>query len=196
MYDLAPYRPHAPALEARDASVRRCGRSLVQRVSLTVERGELLVLLGGAGSGTSTVLELLAGRIEPDAGQVLVDGRAPLDLADAPPRVSYARGTRACAELLERARRGDEAPPAGLVLLDGATVGLDEQAAQQVLARCRAVADGGVGIVVSLDAAGLAARYATTVALFVAGRLLSWGSPAVALVPALQLLGDAGHRVR
>ena len=47
MYDPAPYRRSAPALEARDVSVRRCGRSLVQRVSLTAERGELLDRSGG-----------------------------------------------------------------------------------------------------------------------------------------------------
>src|SRR5215510_11878017 len=70
-----------PALEARDVSVRRCGHSLVQRVSLTVGRGELLVLLGDEGSGTRTMLAILAGSDVPDAGQVLLDGRRPLRVA-------------------------------------------------------------------------------------------------------------------
>jgi ABC-type hemin transport system ATPase subunit len=195
MYDPAPYRRSAVALEARDVSVRRCGRSLVQRVSLTAERGELLVLLGGVGSGTSTLLELLAGRIELDAGRILVDGRAPLDLADGSPRVAYAHGAHACSALLDRTSGTDTAVRGVIALLDASTVGLDEARARQLLARCRTAADDGHSIVVTLDSAGLAAAYATTVALFVAGRLLSWGPPAVALVPAVQLLGDAGHRV-
>jgi ABC-type hemin transport system ATPase subunit len=171
MYDPAPYRRSAPALEARDVSVRRCGHSLVQRVSITAESAELLVLLGGTGSGTSTLLELLAGRSELDAGRVLVDGRPPLDLADAAPRVASAQGSRACAELLEQTT-SDAARAGAITLLDGATIGLDEQDARRLLARCRAAADGGLGVV-TLDSAGLAAKYATTVALFVAGRLLS-----------------------
>ena len=64
-----------PALEARDVSMRRCGRSLVQRVSLTADRGELLALCGPEGSGTRTVLHLLSGHLLPDAGEVRVDGR-------------------------------------------------------------------------------------------------------------------------
>lgn len=196
MYDSAPYRRRAPALEARDVSVRRSGRSLVQRVSITVDRGELLVLLGGAGSGTSTLLELLAGRTELDAGRVLIDGRTPLDLAGAASRVAYARGAGACAVLLDDLVGRAPDDRAAVALLDGATVGLDERAAHDVLGRCRAAADDGHGIVITLDAAGLAAAYATAIALFVAGRLLSWGAPAVALVPALQLLGGAGHGVR
>src|SRR4051812_27363449 len=55
--------------------MRRCGRSLVQRVSITAGRGELLVLCGPAGSGTRTLLHLLPGHLQTDAGRVLVDGR-------------------------------------------------------------------------------------------------------------------------
>ena len=64
-----------PALEAQDVSMRRCGRSLVQRVSITADRGELLVLCGPEGSGTRTLLHLLSGHLQTDAGRVLVDGR-------------------------------------------------------------------------------------------------------------------------
>ena len=64
-----------PALEAQDVSMRRCGRSLVQRVSLTADRGELLALCGPEGSGTRTLLHLLSGHLLADAGRVLVDGR-------------------------------------------------------------------------------------------------------------------------
>lgn len=183
---VAPNRRFAAALEARDVSVRRCGRSLVQRVSFTADRGELLVLLGDAGSGTDTLVQMLAGRVLPDAGRVLLDGRVPLDtVAEGTSRVHLAEGPDACAQWL--ADRGDTA----VALLDRPVAGLDDEDARDVLDGCRRAVGEGRAIVATLDRAGLAAAYASTIALFVAGRLLSWGTPGVALVPALQLLGGA-----
>ena len=103
----APTRWATPALEARDVSVRRCGRSLVQRASVTVGAGEFLVLLGAPGSGTDTLLALLAGDLAPDAGRVLVDGRAPLHQAGTrSSRTRYARGAPGIALLDEPGGRG------------------------------------------------------------------------------------------
>jgi ABC-type lipoprotein export system ATPase subunit len=47
----------------------------VDGVSLTIARGELVVLHGPSGSGKTTLLELIAGLQAPDSGSVLVDGR-------------------------------------------------------------------------------------------------------------------------
>ena len=47
----------------------------VQDVSLTVPRGEFLCLVGPSGQGKSTLLNLIAGFIEPTSGEVLVNGR-------------------------------------------------------------------------------------------------------------------------
>ena len=47
---------------------------VVDRLSLTVNRGELLVLLGGSGSGKTTTLKMINRLIEPTSGSVLVDG--------------------------------------------------------------------------------------------------------------------------
>jgi hypothetical protein len=48
-------------------------------------------------------------------------------------------------------------------------------------------------VVVTADAPERVAAHATTVALFVAGRLLSWGAPPVALVPALHIMSAGGY---
>jgi hypothetical protein len=48
-------------------------------------------------------------------------------------------------------------------------------------------------VVLSTDLPHGVASHATTLALLVAGRLLSWGAPAIALVPALQILSAGGH---
>ena len=47
----------------------------VQDVSLSVPRGEFLCLVGPSGHGKSTLLNLIAGFIEPTSGEVLVNGR-------------------------------------------------------------------------------------------------------------------------
>jgi osmoprotectant transport system ATP-binding protein len=54
-------------------------RSIVSNVSLTVLRGETLVLLGRSGSGKTTLLRLINRMLVPTQGQVFVEGRATTD---------------------------------------------------------------------------------------------------------------------
>src|SRR5439155_19611039 len=43
-------------------------------VSFTVERGTVCVVMGGSGSGKSTVLRHLIGAYKPDGGEIYLDG--------------------------------------------------------------------------------------------------------------------------
>jgi osmoprotectant transport system ATP-binding protein len=53
----------------------------VADVSLTIEAGEFVAMVGGSGSGKTTTLKTINGLIRPDSGQVRVDGGTPGDEA-------------------------------------------------------------------------------------------------------------------
>src|SRR5258708_2159067 len=44
-------------------------------VSLTVEKGQIVALLGANGAGKSTVIKAIMGLVKPTAGRILLDGR-------------------------------------------------------------------------------------------------------------------------
>jgi nitrate/nitrite transport system ATP-binding protein len=50
-------------------------RQVLQSVSLSVERGEFVAIVGAMGSGKSTLLSLLAGLTSPDSGTIQIDGQ-------------------------------------------------------------------------------------------------------------------------
>ena len=61
-------------LEVRDLSTRIDGRLIVDSVSLSVSRGEVVGVVGANGSGKTTLVRTLAGLLDADSGEVVVDG--------------------------------------------------------------------------------------------------------------------------
>ncbi len=58
-----------------EAVVKRFGEVVaVAAVSLGIARGSLTTILGPSGCGKTTVLRLIAGFLEPDAGDILIGG--------------------------------------------------------------------------------------------------------------------------
>ena len=47
----------------------------VDNISFTVEKGEHIVFLGTSGSGKTTLLKMINRLIEPDAGEIRIEGR-------------------------------------------------------------------------------------------------------------------------
>lgn len=84
-FSLTPYRadfpqpephPHWQTLELRDVCFHYPDNSFaVGPINLTLQRGELVFLIGGNGSGKSTLAMLLTGLYQPASGQILLDGQ-------------------------------------------------------------------------------------------------------------------------
>lgn len=69
-----------PAIEFRSAGYRASvNKIILDELSLDVQRGETLVLLGRSGAGKTTALKLVNRLLEPASGEVLVEGRSTLD---------------------------------------------------------------------------------------------------------------------
>jgi putative ABC transport system ATP-binding protein len=62
-------------VELDEVSKSYGAQPILERASLTVARGELVVVVGRSGSGKSTLLRLIGGLESPDRGVVRVDGR-------------------------------------------------------------------------------------------------------------------------
>lgn len=65
----------APLLTVEDVHAAYVKKEILCGVSLTVNRGEIVALLGGNGSGKSTLLKTIAGLLEPTKGRIEFNGQ-------------------------------------------------------------------------------------------------------------------------
>lgn len=75
----------ADTVELRNISYRYpdAERTALDRVSLTIRRGETIGIVGSSGSGKSTFAEILLGLLQPTSGEILVDGKTIVGTSDA-----------------------------------------------------------------------------------------------------------------
>lgn len=66
-----------PLVELKDISKRYGNNLALDKVSLTLEPGKIIGLLGPNGSGKTTLIKILNGLLQPNQGQVLIQGMAP-----------------------------------------------------------------------------------------------------------------------
>jgi ABC-type Fe3+/spermidine/putrescine transport system ATPase subunit len=71
-----------PYLSIENLSVSYDGNRVLDHVSLDVERGEMIALLGSSGCGKTTLLRSIAGFVMPDEGSIKVAGE---DITHLPP---------------------------------------------------------------------------------------------------------------
>jgi putative spermidine/putrescine transport system ATP-binding protein len=79
---LAPRDLMAPYLSIESLSISYGATRVLERVSLGVERGEMIALLGSSGCGKTTLLRAIAGFVVPTEGVIRVSGK---DITDLPP---------------------------------------------------------------------------------------------------------------
>jgi phospholipid/cholesterol/gamma-HCH transport system ATP-binding protein len=65
----------APAIEFRDVVLAYDDHVILDGISFAVQPGETKIVLGGSGTGKSTILKLVLGLIKPDEGHIFVDGQ-------------------------------------------------------------------------------------------------------------------------
>ncbi|HYJ92656.1 MAG TPA: ATP-binding cassette domain-containing protein [Pyrinomonadaceae bacterium] len=62
------------AIEFKDVELAFDDVVVLDKVSFRVRRGETKIVLGGSGTGKSTIINLVLGLLKPDAGRVIIDG--------------------------------------------------------------------------------------------------------------------------
>ncbi len=68
--------------EFRDVSLRLGGRTILDRQSLIIQRGDRIGIVGANGAGKSTLVKLLLGELGPDSGEVQRGSRLQIAYAD------------------------------------------------------------------------------------------------------------------
>jgi branched-chain amino acid transport system ATP-binding protein len=78
-----------PLLELKLLAIGYGHHRVLDDINLTLERGEIVTLLGANGAGKSTLAKAVSGLLRPQAGQVLLDGEA---IEALPPAMRLRRG--------------------------------------------------------------------------------------------------------
>ena len=74
--------PNGFDLEIRNLSFTypNSTKNVIENISLSIKEGEHIALIGGTGSGKSTLIKLLAGLFEPSEGEIIIGGASYKDM--------------------------------------------------------------------------------------------------------------------
>jgi heme exporter protein B len=81
-------------LSVDDLACRRSGRLIFARVSFTLTSGEAILVTGRNGAGKSSLLAILAGRLRPEGGTIVLDGAGERDLPESLHLVGHREGLK------------------------------------------------------------------------------------------------------
>jgi len=63
-----------PIIEVQHLSIKYDERTIIDDISFSVREGEIFIILGGSGSGKTTIFNRMIGLQEPTAGEVIIEG--------------------------------------------------------------------------------------------------------------------------
>lgn len=69
-------------IEVRDIHKSFGALQVLQGVSLTIEKGEIIAIIGKSGAGKTTLLQIIGTLDKPDSGSVVIGGKDVLNLSD------------------------------------------------------------------------------------------------------------------
>jgi len=72
----------APMIAVRDLTKQIGRQEILRGIDLTVAKGETLVIIGRSGGGKSVLLKHLIGLLQPDAGEIWIDGQNIIGLSE------------------------------------------------------------------------------------------------------------------
>ena len=67
-------------VEIRDVQFGYGARTILSGLTMDFPRGKVIAVMGGSGSGKTTILRLIGGQISPQSGHIIVDGQQITDL--------------------------------------------------------------------------------------------------------------------
>lgn len=71
-----------PAIEFVDVELAFDDQVILDKINFSVRQGDMRIVLGGSGSGKSTIINLILGLLKPDAGEIYIDGEEISQLDD------------------------------------------------------------------------------------------------------------------
>lgn len=69
--------PVQPAIQIENLHMKFGGRMILENISLSINEGEFIAMLGSNGAGKSTLLKLLLGLYNPTSGSIKILGKEP-----------------------------------------------------------------------------------------------------------------------
>ena len=94
-------------LDVRDLDSGYGRVPVLHGISLTVEPGEVVLVLGGNGAGKTTLMRTIAGFIKPTRGTVMLDGR---DITGQSPETNARAGSASYPRRPSRVSRAERRP--------------------------------------------------------------------------------------
>ncbi|MFC1689520.1 ABC transporter ATP-binding protein [Pseudomonadota bacterium] len=69
-------------IRIRDLVFRRGRRTILDGVSMDIQRGSIVAFMGPSGAGKTTILRLISGQLRPDEGTIEINGRLVSAMSD------------------------------------------------------------------------------------------------------------------